>query len=750
MAETFYKSDGPRQIEVKEYDSSKKRGPIHYYEGGKHISGDAFLDYMKDNMEGNEQSREEYLKEHAEEAREWARREREGSLINENGRLLTPEGELMFPTRREKAGKVAGKAATAARNGVDRARSAREERDRRRTERDERVREVFSRRPGPEEKLEPTLVMPGVSAEEESVATTPEETGEMGESKTGAATIKTKGGDLEGEVLGPSKKYPDGKRPETGELYYEVRVKIHGKDVVWDNVNAKNVEFKDEPASSAPESSPKTNPERRKFLEKVLRIHEEVEKRFKKAQKEQTFLDLSDPSLNSAAREQIKKQVIDENLADIPDDQKEQARSDIESALKDGPEKLTRERDTLRNAEVGGVTGEIGNKLGDPGEMEIRGQDKDGNPFIYRKKDGKWYVSRNGNLAKEWFESTPEGMQQDIGLNLMSGETPDTKPEERGEDDETVDVERMEASMARLKTYNQQLKEALDAGDYEKAKEIQGQIDEELENQRKVWGGEVEETAETVAMSDETAKEIAEQRRKSLWRRAVDRFRRGFRRGKDDMTPGPLVAEDESTNGGAPSRVVEVEETREKRERDRRGLVGFAAGALAVGGTALITWALMRQGHPQEVIQQFIMGKNNFINNGHDMFVNITGHAHEHAKHAIDFSNLNPNTIHAHTPLEFHKGVLHLLHQQGVPVHELTPDRIKHMNHFMEAHQIASGMKDGAHGLEQNLTSFPHVGQEFANTHASAEQGFRLGADGSGRAALIQYAREAQRIGLIG
>jgi len=120
----------------------------------------------------------------------------------------------------------------------------------------------------------------------------------------------------------------------------------------------------------------------------------------------------------------------------------------------------------------------------------------------------------------------------------------------------------------------------------------------------------------------------------------------------------------------------------------------------------------------------------------------------DHHYQPVTLKGIDPNTIHAQNPTQFQHGVLRLLNEQGVQAHDVTPDKIQHMNQWMASHPIASGMRAGNHGLEQNLTHFPTTGHEFANVHASADQGFRVGADGTGRHALDQWIREAEKSGI--
>ncbi|MBI2592079.1 hypothetical protein HYW36_01230 [Candidatus Saccharibacteria bacterium] len=77
-------------------------------------------------------------------------------------------------------------------------------------------------------------------------------------------------------------------------------------------------------------------------------------------------------------------------------------------------------------AENGDGQRELGNRIGDPGQAEVRGQNQEGQPFIYRRRaDGQWEVSRNGDQASEWFPATADDMLGDLGIVSASVITPE-------------------------------------------------------------------------------------------------------------------------------------------------------------------------------------------------------------------------------------------------------------------------------------------------------------------------------------
>ena len=277
------------------------------------------------------------------------------------------------------------------------------------------------------------------------------------------------------------------------------------------------------------------------------------------------------------------------------------------------------------------------------------------------------------------------------------------------------------------------------------------ELGEEQAKQREIWNKaeEVVDTESETQISETEAKENGLKRFRSRLKDAWNALR-----GRPTAAEAAAIAAETESQGSGETKVAVVDEEgnpiaetkSETIEKDRRrGVLPLVLGAGALVGAGVVGYYLHRTGQGPETINHYNKLIMDFCS-GHG-----SGIGPDHLPvHHFDLSQLHPNTIHAQTPDQFQHGVLDLLKSQGVPIHTVTPEKIAHMNQFMEAHNIASGMKEGGHGLEQNLTGFPHAGQEFANAHASADQGFHLGADGTGKAALEQWAKEAQRINLIG
>lgn len=773
MPETIYSSypNDPNRIDVKEYDHPDgERGAIHYYQqqpdgSPKHISGDEFAEYMHP---GALEERRKDIEDHAEEAKEWVRLERENKLINDKGRRVNEDGKVLFPTRpekaKEKAGELADRGVEGAKKGVEAlAKLKAETKDAILTalaaNEIEQAREIM-RKGGVE--------LEDLRSNDGNTLIAKPEGAKKDEPKTGKAIFHAKKGDRKVIVTGLSPDFPNGIDPKDGKRYYAADG--DGYDLRYTRIPAEQVEFSDDSAAvTVPEVEAKSKSEqeiKNSFAqnnpEAVLRLQEEVKKRYKKAESELTSFDLSiDPSIKRNIEEQIRGKVVDEYISGLPEDEQEEAKKnkkEILEALKMNPEKL----EAIRK----------GKNEVDPNTIDLPVL-KDGEVIFPKKPFSMKVVNANGNefilkgKGDDSFEGEGYPLSRDEAENLVKGTLGggfNEKPKE-------LDAKTVEASMKRVEELNAELKTAIEASDLEKAKEIQAKIDAEMKKMR----GTLEAANEVKEISTEEAQTIVVQRKEGRWKRAVQRFKEWARhpilgtyaalmsRGAGDGGSDDEVSasSSESSGGGdipgegeEKTRKVTVveEETKEKREKDRRSLAGFAAGGLAVAAGGVLTYFLMRQGHPTEVIQQFIAGKNNFINNGHDMTVNIAGHAqHLQHLHHIDFESLRPSTIHATSPDQFHNGVLSLLSRQGVSVHAATPEKLHHMTEWMQTHeQVASGMREGEHHLVQNLTAFPDAGQHFANANVSASQGFQIGADGSGKAALIEYAKEAQRIGLIG
>lgn len=116
-------------------------------------------------------------------------------------------------------------------------------------------------------------------------------------------------------------------------------------------------------------------------------------------------------------------------------------------------------------AENGDGRRELGDRIGSSGQVEIRGQNQEGQPFIYRRReDGQWEVSRNGDSASDWFPATEADIARELGFGLSSPAPTEGPPSDRGrapreptpegrpsqEEAGEVDAEAMDAALAEL------------------------------------------------------------------------------------------------------------------------------------------------------------------------------------------------------------------------------------------------------------------------------------------------------------
>lgn len=106
---------------------------------------------------------------------------------------------------------------------------------------------------------------------------------------------------------------------------------------------------------------------------------------------------------------------------------------------------------------------------------------------------------------------------------------------------------------------------------------------------------------------------------------------------------------------------------------------------------------------------------------------------------SLDNLNVNPDTITARNMTEFQQGVVGLLERQGIHTSNLTPNAVRQLNEYMMNRPMASGMS----GTGQNLIE----GQGIF-TNPSYEQGFAIGADGTGRKELLNWMAAAQKSGV--
>jgi len=383
--------------------------------------------------------------------------------------------------------------------------------------------------------------------------------------------------------------------------------------------------------------------------------------------------------------------------------------------------------------------------LNQSGEEEYRTQDMSGHPVIIRHRlsDNSWRISKNGDNPSDWFEYN-EDIIRSYGIepgvtqpdSVVSGESVDSEKED------TVDADAMEASMARLAAIQKEMSEN---PSQERMQELINEFAQENAKLSGTWEKGTE-TTEEVAITKVMAIENGGKRKRSIFQRASDFFRR---KKPAEEAAAAAVAAGAVVEGepGAPQKIevtdASASEAEAKEKKERRRYSRRVLGALAVGGGLVAAYYLGRNGHPTTEFNTMI---NNFCQ-GHGISGFGPDHLPIHHSH-VDLSGINPNTIHAQSPEQFQHGVLHILQQQGIHAHGVTSEKLAHMNHYMETQGIASGMKQGAHGLEQNLTSFPGGGHEFANAQNSAEQGFGLGHSGTGREALDAWVREAERSGI--
>lgn len=193
------------------------------------------------------------------------------------------------------------------------------------------------------------------------------------------------------------------------------------------------------------------------------------------------------------------------------------------------------------------------------------------------------------------------------------------------------------------------------------------------------------------------------------------------------------VGRDEAGRPIVPAAVISREETTQENKRDRKWLlVAVPLGALAL----YALWQMKKNG-----IDVPFYGNGEDGGSGAEVFPPPGG------SKSVDLSGINPDTITARTPNEFQEGVLDLLERQGIHAQGVTPEKLAHMNEYMQSQGIASGMQSGANGLEQNVVNFPQSGN-FLNAEASAAQGFRIGDSGTGREQLEAWVREAERAGI--
>ncbi len=104
---------------------------------------------------------------------------------------------------------------------------------------------------------------------------------------------------------------------------------------------------------------------------------------------------------------------------------------------------------------------QVGNIVGEPGQMEVRLQDAEGQPHIYRRETGgNWRESRNGDNAHEWFDANPQNVARALGLEVpaATGETPAEPGERPAETPPTPEELRFQAMENRITALEEQIR----------------------------------------------------------------------------------------------------------------------------------------------------------------------------------------------------------------------------------------------------------------------------------------------------
>jgi hypothetical protein len=234
------------------------------------------------------------------------------------------------------------------------------------------------------------------------------------EFKPGPATWHSRQAGKEGkhslkvEVMGPSKKYPDGINPRNGKLYVELKTE---DGTLQKNVLAERLEYPERPlAEGAAEA--------RRIGEDMDAEADEMERRLDE------ILPPSKKELDSK-REKTIEEKFDE-LKKESDQRFKELMEQIKN-LSEAPTLVLKPEDggsqKSKEAPGSGVPEqrEIGDKVGDPGQVEHRAQLTDGTPVIFRRNGpNDWVYSRNGNLAKEWFPTSADHMKNMLGYEIIS------------------------------------------------------------------------------------------------------------------------------------------------------------------------------------------------------------------------------------------------------------------------------------------------------------------------------------------
>lgn len=332
---------------------------------------------------------------------------------------------------------------------------------------------------------------------------------------------------------------------------------------------------------------------------------------------------------------------------------------------------------------------------------------------------------------------------------------PPAEPETQSEHDlGSVDVEAIEDSMARITAI---LSEMATNPEPEKKAELINELGEEWQNLQAVWeedGSAESHIDETTATSPITPKMGNEVYLPRSWlSRRWDWLRR--RPVREYAPTGNYATPDGRYIRYEDEEIIEVPASVVERSDNRGALLG--ATALA-GVAALAIWELVEHktmGHSptrearHNGIFPWGFGHGNIFGHGAESCGSAPAHVVHHGAQHVDLTGIHSHTIkHAHTPNEFQHGVLGVLKKQGIHHYGATAEKIRKMDHWMRGQRIASGMRWVNGHLVQNLTSFPKIGHEFPNAHASAAQGFKIGPGGHGDIPLHKWVRHAESIGI--
>ncbi len=169
----------------------------------------------------------------------------------------------------------------------------------------------------------------------------------------------------------------------------------------------------------------------------------------------------------------------------------------------------------------------------------------------------------------------------------------------------------------------------------------------------------------------------------SRFKRAMDKAREKARKG---LLVAPVMWQTRTTK--------EVREAAEKEDKKKRNkwLVAGAA-AIVAGGAAYL-------------IDRYLFGG-----------------AHHNI---IDVNTFHPDSFKGPTGADATHNMLHVFERNGYTVSGIDdPAKIAKLNHLLQQNgiDIASGMKKGPNGLEQNLVHWPNPGEQTVNAGASDLQG---------------------------